>query len=314
VFATGVPLLGIVLVQVLPAPPSRDPRATVLALALVALAVGGFGAVLTARIVTEPLRRLRAVVERVERGDYPAQVEVSDGSEIGLLQTGVNRMVAGLRERERVRALFEKHVGEEVAEHALQLGVDLTHGEIRPVVALFVDVVDSTGLAASVPPDRMAAMLNRFFTAVVGAVDAEDGLVNKFEGDAALCVFNAPVDVARAEEAALRAARAMRADIQAAGELDLGVGIACGQVFAGYVGTPDRLEYTVIGDAVNEAARLADLAKTLPGRVAVTDAVVAAAGTPERILWQQGAEVRLRGRARPTAVWVPAEPAAAPVG
>ena len=88
--------------------------------------------------------------------------------------------------------------------------------------------------------------------------------MNKFEGDAALCVFGAPTDHPDPAGAALRAARRICDAVREAGEVDVGVGVACGRVWAGQVGAASRLEYTVIGDPVNEAARLTELAKDHP--------------------------------------------------
>jgi class 3 adenylate cyclase len=90
----------------------------------------------------------------------------------------------------------------------------------------------------------------------------------------------------------------------AAGELDLGVGVACGQVWVGQVGAASRLGYTVIGDPVNEAARLADLAKDVPGRVVASAEAVRDAGAGEERQWAPGVVAELRGRHRPTPTWV----------
>jgi adenylate cyclase len=169
---------------------------------------------------------------------------------------------------------------------------------------LFVDVVDSTALATRTPPEELVDKLNRFFASVVRAVDARGGLVNKFQGDAALCVFGAPTPLADPATAALAAARAIRDDVRTTGELDLGIGVAAGPVFAGQLGTSSRLEYTVIGDAVNEAARLTEHAKSVDGRILASDAVVDAAADGERGNWTRHAALRLRGRQEPTGTWV----------
>ena len=141
-----------------------------------------------------------------------SRVAVSDGSEVGLLQAGFNRMVAGLEERERLRDLFGRQVGEDVARRALERGVELG-GEERDVAVLFVDLVGSTQLAAERPPAEVVALLNAFFGAVVAVVGAHGGAVNKFEGDAALCVFGAPLarDDARRRRARRRAGAARAA-------------------------------------------------------------------------------------------------------
>jgi adenylate cyclase len=134
-------------------------------------------------------------------------------------------------------------------------------------------------------------------------VTLHGGWVNKFEGDAALCVFGAPSAHPDAAGAALATARALRVrldrdlpDIRAA------IGVSAGAVVAGNVGTPERYEYTVIGDPVNEASRLTDLAKTTPNMLLASDAALERANARERVRWQPGETVELRGRSRPTVV------------
>ena len=110
-------------------------------------------------------------------------------------------------------------------------------------------------------------MLNDFFRIVVDAVDKRDGLINKFEGDAALAVFGAPLRVDGAASAALATARELADQLRKLPVADFGIGVSAGAVFAGNIGAENRYEYTVIGDPVNEAARLADLAKTSDERM-----------------------------------------------
>src|SRR5207245_3296705 len=114
------------------------------------------------------------------------------------------------------------------------------------------------GLAESHPPDEVVAVLNAFFETVVARVAAEGGLVNKFEGDGALCVFGAPVPQLDHAERALRAARVLHRELLALAAvppgLDAAIGVSSGTVVAGNVGAEERFEYTVIGDPVNEAA------------------------------------------------------------
>src|SRR5439155_14875972 len=110
-------------------------------------------------------------------------VEVDDASEIGLLQSGFNRMAAGLRERERLRDLFGRHVGEDVARAALDAGELALGGEVREVAVLFVDLAGSTAMAGKRPPEEVVSLLNRFFAVVVDVVGAHGGWINKFEGD-----------------------------------------------------------------------------------------------------------------------------------
>ncbi|MGY2082824.1 adenylate/guanylate cyclase domain-containing protein [Blastococcus sp. SYSU DS0539] len=300
---SGVPMLGVVLLYLDPSNPDGPGRTAVVFLVVVALLVGALATVLTARAVGQPLRDLRRAVQQVGRGDYDVDVVVDDAGEIGLLQEGVNSMAAGLAERERLRDLFGRHVGTTVAQRALATGVSLG-GEERTVAALFVDIAGSTSLVRRTGPEEMVGLLNRFFGVVVDTIEDEGGLVNKFEGDAALCVFGAPADHPDPAGAALRAARRICDAVAAAGEVDVGVGVACGRVWAGQVGAASRLEYTVIGDPVNEAARLTELAKEHPGRAVASEPTVLAARDDERSRWVRGEQVELRGRDEPTTTWV----------
>jgi adenylate cyclase len=299
---SGVPLTGLVLMFLDPSIPGGPGETVVVALVVISLAVGALATLLTARAVGAPLRELRRAVQDIGSGDTSIRVVVDDAGEIGLLQTGVNAMAAGLGERERLRDLFGRHVGTTVAQQALDRGISLG-GEERTVAALFVDVSGSTSLARRLGPEQMVGLLNRFFEVVVEATSAEGGLVNKFEGDAALCVFGAPTEHADAAGAALRAARRICVAVAAAGEVDVGVGVAFGPVVAGQVGAASRLEYTVIGDAVNEAARLTELAKTVPGRALASDEAVRASADGEQH-WAPDERVVLRGRDVPTSTWV----------
>jgi adenylate cyclase len=253
-----------------------------------------------ARSVGDPLREVRAALRRVHEGQLDTEVPVDDGGEIGLVQAGFNQMAAGLRERERLRELFGRHVGEEVAPQALERGADL-RGEQREVSALFVDIMGSTTMAQDRAPGQVVDALNRFFDRVVNVVGDEGGWVNKFEGDGALCVFGAPVDQPDHAARALRAARRLRHELDDLREsdLDAGIGVSAGTAVAGNVGAAERYEYTVIGDPVNEAARLCDAAKQRPSRVLASAAAVEAAGD-ESAHWSPVGELELRGRRSPT--------------
>jgi adenylate cyclase len=300
--ASGVPLLGVLIVAARPDLGHADNTRSLIMLAIVGLVSGALGTALLARAVAAPLRRLRVALDLVARGRTDVQVRIDDASEIGQLQVSVNSMVDGLREGDRMRDLFGRHVGADVARHALEHGASLS-GDVREATALFVDVVDSTALAYRLPPEELVRKLNRLFASVVTAVDARGGLVNKFQGDAALCIFGAPTRLADPGTSALSAARAIRDAVCEAGELDLGIGVACGPVFAGQLGARSRLEYTVIGDAVNEAARLTEHAKKVPGRILASDAVLGSSSPSEREQWTPHRKIRLRGRREPTATW-----------
>jgi adenylate cyclase len=170
---------------------------------------------------------------------------------------------------------------------------------------LFVDIVGSTALAASRPPGEVVRMLNAFFGLVVAVVRRHGGWVNKFEGDAALCVFGAPLAIDDTAGAALCAGRELRDRLLVElPDLPAGIGISAGSIVAGNVGAEERFEYTVIGDPVNEAARLTELAKRREGRLLASEAVLARAQPDEVRRWHFDQSVELRGRPAPTRVAV----------
>lgn len=306
---SGVPMLGVLLAAIFSLTlenltPTQFAWAIVV-LALFALVFGFILMWILSWLTATPVRVVRAALNRVEQGDLDTNLVVFDGTELGQLQRGFNSMVTGLRERERVRALFGQHVGREVAALAEKQKPELG-GEERHAAVIFVDIIGSTQLVSSRPAIEVVELLNRFFGVVVDEVDRHHGLVNKFEGDAVLAVFGAPVSLANAEEEALAAARGMaeRLRVEVPG-CKAGIGVAAGQVVAGNVGAKERFEYTVIGEPVNEAARLCELSKEIDGHLVASSATVEHAGETESARWTIGDSVTLRGLDEPTRLAVP---------
>jgi adenylate cyclase len=310
VLATAIPVVGIGMVATGvvrgDTPRSNATMWSIVFLCVATLVLGAVAIAGVARSIAEPIRSVREGLDRVEKGDLDAEITVSDASEVGLLQAGFNRMGAGLREREELRDLFGRYVGQDVARRALEAGVELG-GEVREAAVLFVDVVGSTSLAATLPPQEVVSRLNKFFAIVLEVVRKHEGWVNKFEGDAALCVFGVPTAGDDAAACALAAGRELAERLEREGTLEAGVGISAGEVVAGNVGAAERFEYTVIGDPVNEAARLTELAKQARPRVLASEAVLQRAARSEREHWEVQQESVLDGRPEPTRI-------AAPVG
>lgn len=305
---TAAPVAGLVLVgnRLLTDDTAADvgtAARTIVILAAIAFFVGGTMIVLAARATSDPVRQLRLALAQVERGDLGATLPVYDATEVGLLQAGFNEMAEGLRERERMRDLFDRHVGGDVARAALQGGVQLG-GEARYGGILFADVIGSTTLATEREPAEVVALLNRFFEIVIDVVHAHGGWINKFEGDAALAVWGIPLPVDDLEAHLLTAARELGARLQAElPEVPAGIGVTAGEMVAGNVGVAERYEYTVIGDPVTEASRLSEVAKKFPGRV-VANAVLLDGAGDEAAHWEHRNTVRARGRLSDTAIAV----------
>lgn len=306
---SGVPVLGILLAAVITlslqiVSPTQFTVA-VMILAIFALVFGFTLMWILAWLTVTPVRVVGAALNRVEQGDLDTNLVVFDGTELGQLQRGFNSMVHGLRERERVRDLFGRHVGREVAALAEQERPHLG-GEERHAAVIFVDIIASTHLVTSRPAVEVVELLNRFFAVVVDEVDRHHGLVNKFQGDAVLAVFGVPVSLDNADDEALSAARAMAQRLRAeVPECQAGIGVAAGKVVAGNVGAKERFEYTVIGEPVNQAARLCELSKEVPGHLVASADSVANAGERERARWRLGNNVTLRGHDEATTLATP---------
>jgi adenylate cyclase len=311
VLCCALPNLGIALLIVarshgVAIDPSASVEVPVLVLSVIAVLWGLRAIILVSRSISDPVRDVVDAMSEVERGDIGRTVAVYERSEIGRLQVGFNRMVAGVRERDRLRDLFGRHVGADVVTLLVQRDKTL-YRDVREVAVLFVDLTGSTQFAATRPPQEVADTLNRFFQTVVAAVDERHGFVNKFQGDAALAVFGAPMHNASAASDALATARDLAERMRGLPEVDFGIGVSAGPVFAGYLGALNRFEYTVVGDPVNEAARLADRAKTFPGRVACSGAALARVTDDEPRWWRTTGSEVLRGRAEATEINVPVD-------
>jgi adenylate cyclase len=258
---TGVPVFGLLVVAVF-AVVESDVTWTDLAIAIfglggVTLLVGLLSTILAARAASDPIVSVREAVSEVERGDLDVEVPIYDGSEVGLLQAGFNRMVEGLRDRERIRNAFGTYVDPEVAERILEEGVSL-EGEEVEVTVLFLDVRDFTGFAERSAAREVVKALNRLYEKVVPIVHQHRGHVDKFIGDGLLAVFGAPRRDEEHADQALAAAREIATAVREADDLQLeiGVGLNSGPVVAGNVGGGGRLEFSVMGDTVNVAARI----------------------------------------------------------
>ncbi|HEX7660420.1 MAG TPA: adenylate/guanylate cyclase domain-containing protein [Pseudonocardiaceae bacterium] len=307
---TGIPVAGLIMLALYTVVFQGGISETRLAITVsviggIVLVFGLLVTVLTSRAFVAPIHLVREGMANVERGVLDVEVAVFDGTELGLLQAGFNGMVRELRDREHLRDLFGRHVGQEVAAAALANTIELG-GEVREVSVIFVDLAGSTRLATEHPATDVVDLLNRFFAVVVDEIDAHHGLVNKFIGDAVLAVFGAPTELADHAGNALAAARVLadRLPVEVP-ECVAGIGVAAGQAVAGNVGDRRRFEYTVIGDPVNEASRLTELAKNMPGRLVASGRAVALAGPAEAAQWTTTDSIILRGRTEPTVLAVP---------
>jgi adenylate cyclase len=220
-----------------------------------------------------PIRDLAEGTERVAIGDYSQRLPVVQDDDLGALAASFNRMQTGLAERQRLQAAFGTYVDPALAARLLEQGDDVFTGERREVTVMFVDIRDFTPFAEANTAEETVARLNALFEIVVPAVVDAGGHVNKFLGDGALAVFGAPNDLADHADAAVNAAVAIQHHVSERfdGALRIGIGINTGVVIAGTIGGGGKLEFTLIGDTVNVAARVEELTKTTGDAILLTD-------------------------------------------
>jgi adenylate cyclase len=217
------------------------------------------------------VRGLSEAAVQVKAGKYVNAPVSHTGDELESLALNFNAMVEGLRERDRLRETFGRYVTRQVADHLLKGNVSLG-GELVPVTVLFSDIRSFTSISETMEPRALLDFLNEYFTGMVDSVMLHHGVVDKFIGDAIMAVFGAPVPHPDDPLNAVKAALDMRTRLEkinvafkARGlpELRTGIGLHSGQVIAGNMGHAERMEYTVIGDAVNLASRLEGMTKEL---------------------------------------------------
>lgn len=248
----------------------------------------------------QPIRDLARGTERVAAGDYSQPLPVVQDDDLGALAASFNRMQAGLTERRRLHTAFGTYVDPALAARLLEQGDDVFTGERREVTVMFVDIRDFTPYAEANSAEDTVARLNALFEIVVPSVVEAGGHVNKFLGDGALAVFGAPNDLIPHADAAVGAAVqiARRVAKRFDGELRIGIGLNTGVVIVGTIGGGGKLEFTLIGDAVNVAARVEQITKTTGDTILLTQHCVEVLRSDEFPLEERGSHA-LKGKALP---------------
>ncbi|OJZ66114.1 adenylate/guanylate cyclase domain-containing protein [Mycolicibacterium diernhoferi] len=252
----------------------------------------------------QPIRELAEATERVASGDFSQRLPVVQDDDLGALAASFNRMQAGLAERRRLHAAFGTYVDPDLAARLLEQGDDVFSGERREVTVMFVDIRDFTGFAEVNTAEDTVTRLNALFDIVVPAVVQAGGHVNKFLGDGALAVFGAPNDLAEHADAAVAAAVQIHRLVteRFGAMMRIGIGINTGVVIAGTIGGGGKLEFTLIGDAVNVAARVEQLTKTTGDAILLTQHAVDALSRRLPELAGRGAH-GLKGKSAPVQVF-----------
>lgn len=233
----------------------------------------------SARLV-RPVNKLAQVADEVGAGNFNLNVPVGRANEIGILARSFNKMVEGLKEREKIRDTFGRFVSPQIAEAAISGKIHLG-GERKEISVLFCDIRDFTHFSEKLSPEQVVEFLNQYFTRLVKIVLDRGGTVNKFIGDAMLVMFGAPINMLDHAKVAVEVALKIRDSLVdfnrerqklEKSAIRVGMAINSGEAVAGNIGSPDRMEYTVIGDTVNVASRLEGINKRLGTDILVTEA------------------------------------------
>ena len=254
-----------------------------------------------ARQVTHPVKLLRQGAEFIEEGNYDQNINVKRSDEIGMLAHSFNNMAKGLKEKEKVRNLLGKVVSPAIAEELMSKDIELG-GEEKFVTTLFSDVRNFTSMCEGRKPEEILSLLNEYFTKISGKIEDNDGVVDKYIGDAVMAIFGAPLrkedDATRAIKSSFEMCHALKLLNESFKErgippIGIGIGIHSDIVVAGNMGSINRLNYTVIGDGVNLASRLEGLTKTYGLDIIVSDAT---ANIATEFLYRELDLVKVKGK------------------
>ena len=232
--------------------------------------------------ITNPIADLVDASAKIERGEFALDIEPRTKDEIGLLTSSFVQMGKGLAEREKLMISFSKFTNKTIAQKAAS-GELALGGENRVATIFFSDIRSFTAMSETMQPKEVVEFLNAYMTRMVECVNKTNGVVDKYIGDAIMAVWGAPESAGSPAQDALNAVTAalmMRISLfhfnqerkqRGLAPVKIGCGINSGPVVAGQIGSNERMEYTVIGDAVNLASRTEALNKPFATDVLITE-------------------------------------------
>lgn len=279
----------------------------IVAATLFMILIGVVLSYLIARRLSRPIVNLMDASRAFGQGRFDFRFQERRHDEIGHLMDAFNKMAAGLIQKAQVESVFRRYVPPSVATAVLsdldqvKLGGKSVHASV-----VFADIVGFTALTESMSPDQVAGLLNEFYSYTSRAAEIYGGSVDKFIGDCAMLIFGIPesdtshgfraVCCALLLERVLERLSRDRADRNRP-PIRLRIGVNSGAMLAGNIGTRDRMQYTVVGDAVNLAARLCSVAE--PGTTVISHEVLDQPDVRQRVRVREHQSILLRGISRP---------------
>ncbi len=242
------------------------------------------------------------ILDQVSNGNFEGYVPVVSHDEFGIIAKHTNEMIEGLREKNRIKNLFGKVVSPQIAKRFME--GDGTGGQLdgsrQNLVVLMSDIRNFTTTSEKSDPDVLVQDLNLYFTEMVSIINSHGGLVDKFIGDGILAIFGLDNPDNAVEEAVNSAVKMQLKTkflpMNVFKPLEVGIGIHCGDVVAGVIGSPDRLEYTFIGDTVNTAARLESMTKPLNTSIVISSKVYDIIRDKNSFVWENYGDHALKGK------------------
>ncbi|MBL0214674.1 MAG: HAMP domain-containing protein [Myxococcales bacterium] len=288
----------------------RDVAFLVLGVLAVSILVLAILSVIVGRSIRKPLARIVEATNAIASGRLHVRAELQRADEFGVVGRHFDDMASGLQERDFIKTTFGQYVAPEVVQRMITDRSQALFGQRRHAAVMFVDLRRFTTLSEGMAPEEVVTMLNDYLDRMTSVITRHGGRIDKFIGDAIMADWGTLDDSPRPEADAVTAALGMLREIAAwnvdrvaAGNaaLEIGIAIHAGPVVAGSIGSARKLEYTVIGDAVNVASRLEGLCKVFGARLVVSGTLVEAAGLTGGTRWLD--TLVLRGRTEATDVY-----------
>jgi len=271
------------------------------------VAIGICCALALARHFTHPIRQLTRGAQAISKGHYKYRVETDRHDELGILINNFNEMAKGLHERHQIEQTFSRFMAPHVAKDILSdLDRPRVPSEYVNASILFLDIVSFTALCSSMRPQEVAELLNQYYFYIHQASKLYNGTVDKFIGDGAMIVFGAPQRDEDHRFHAICCAQLFLGLIKEINKqrqqeqlptIQFRLGLHCGDVLSGVIGSMERMEYTVVGDTVNLAAHLCEEGEA--GKLLITDDVYQYANINKRILASDPLHRMIQGKSEP---------------
>lgn len=257
----------------------------------------------------KPLLALVKATKRIQKGEFEISLTPTTRDELGLLTNSFTEMGKGLSEREKVKDALTRFVNREVAEMALHGEIKLG-GERKNCVIFFSDIRSFTAISEKMEPEAVIEFLNEYMTAMVSCINETGGTVDKYIGDAIMATWGVPISKGNDVENALTGTLMMRKALikfnRGRGSEDkpiirIGCGLNYGPVVAGQMGSSEKLQYTVIGDAVNLASRVEPLNKPFGTDILITEDLYNIVKDIYRV--EKMSSIKVKGKSEPQSVY-----------